>query len=83
MIRIKIRRRWLNYLKENWGSPFIVAFMILLTFSAGMLASGSEVAANEVAIYAYYLLVIGVALQLAAFIKSERGKRFRSEAPHT
>jgi hypothetical protein len=74
MIRIKIRRRWINYLTENWGAPFIVAFMILLTVSAGMLASGNEAVANEVAIYAYYSLVVGVVLQLAAFIRDERRK---------
>jgi hypothetical protein len=75
MIRIKVRRRWLNYLKENWGAPFIVAFMVLLTISAGMLASGNEAVANGVAVYAYYSLVVGVVLQLAAFIRDERRKR--------
>jgi hypothetical protein len=74
MIRIKIRRRWINYLTENWGAPFIIAFMILLTVSAGMLTSGNEAVANEVAIYAYYSLVVGVVLQLAAFIRDERRK---------
>jgi hypothetical protein len=75
MIRIKIRRRWINHLKENWGDSFIVAFTILLTISAVMLASGNEAVANEVAVYAYYSLVVGVVLQLAAFIRDERRKR--------
>jgi hypothetical protein len=40
-----------------------------------MLASGNEAVANEVAVYAYYSLVVGVVLQLAAFIRDERRKR--------
>jgi hypothetical protein len=69
--------------KENCGAPFIIAFLITLMVSAGMLASGSEAAANEIAVYAYYLLVVGVALQLAAFIKCEREKACPEVKPHS
>lgn len=81
-IRIRIKKgRIRRYLKENWGAPFIIAFMITLMVSAGMLASGGEAAANEAAVYAYYLLVVGVALQLAAFIKGEREKGYAEAGP--
>jgi hypothetical protein len=76
VVRFKVKRRQVDrlkgYFKENWGAPFITAFMAMLMACAGMLASGSEALANEVAIYAYYSLVVGVALQLAAFIREGR-----------
>ncbi len=69
------------YVGENWGAPFIIAFMVMLMFCAGMLAFGNEALANDVAVYAYYMLVFGVALQLAAFIRDKRRKgRMQSEA---
>ena len=58
-----------DYLRENWGAPFIIAFMILLTTAAVYLALGDEANANNIAVYAYYSLVIGVFLQLICFIK--------------
>lgn len=73
--KIKVRLplgRIKSYLKENWGAPFVLAFMALLTVAAWLLASGNEALANDVAVYAYYSLVIGVLLQLAAYVKYER-----------
>jgi hypothetical protein len=64
-----MKQRTKNYFKENWGAPFIIAFMILLIIAAIYLSIGNEVYANEIAIYAYYALVIGVFLQLASYIK--------------
>ena len=61
-----------SYLRENWGAPFVVAFMGLLISAAGYLALGNEAFANELAVYAYYCLVAGVVLQLASYIRSER-----------
>jgi len=72
MNKNKLRRRIENYLKENWGAPFIIVFMILLIIAAGYLAIGNEGFANDIAVYAYYSLVIGVVLQLASYIKYER-----------
>jgi hypothetical protein len=72
-IRIKVRKRrvqkLLEYLKANLGAPFIVAFMILLASAAAYLAVGMEPSANDVAVYAYYCLVIGVILQLASYVR--------------
>ncbi|GBC74899.1 hypothetical protein HRbin06_00206 [archaeon HR06] len=58
-----------NYFKENWGAPFIIAFMLLLISAAIYLAIGLSNVANEIAIYAYYSLVLGVVLQIASYIK--------------
>jgi|YelNatPaOPRAMG01_1025707.scaffolds.fasta_scaffold158617_2 predicted tellurium resistance membrane protein TerC len=70
--KIKIRipiGRIINYLKENWGAPFIICFMILLMVAALFLAEGVELVANEIAVYAYYFLVAGVILQLICYLK--------------
>jgi uncharacterized membrane protein YbhN (UPF0104 family) len=68
-MKIKIKKKKLNYFKENWGAPFIITFMILLIIAAIYLSLGNESYANDIAIYAYYALVIGVLLQLASYIK--------------
>jgi hypothetical protein len=70
--RVSIRRFlvWAReYLRENWGAPFVLGFMALLLAAAVCLASGLELWANEVAVYAYYALVVGVVLQLVCFWK--------------
>lgn len=58
-----------SYLRTNWGAPFIIIFMILLIASASELSYGLNDAANETAVYAFYFLVAGVALQIASYIK--------------
>ena len=63
LVRVK------GYLKENMGAPFIVTFMLLLAVVAFSLSAGWASLADEVAIYAFYALVIGVVLQLVSFIK--------------
>jgi hypothetical protein len=65
-ILAKIKR----YFRENWGAPFILGFMLLLMVAAVSLVVGLDFLANEVAVYAYYLLVAGVVLQLVSFIRS-------------
>ncbi len=57
------------YVKENWGSPFIFVFMVLLISTASFLSAGLSSLADAVAVYAYCFLVVGVFLQLACFLK--------------
>ena len=61
MIRLKAK----GYLKENWGSPFIVGFILLLIVAAVFLSAGFSSLADNVAVYAFYALVVGVVLQIA------------------
>ena len=61
-----------GYVKENWGSPFIVGFMLLLFSAAVSLVTGLSSLADTIAVYAYYALVAGVFLQLACFVKYRR-----------
>ena len=58
-----------RYFKDNPGAPFIIGFQLLLLVCAGLLIQGNSVMANEVAVYAYFLLVIGVVLQLIAYVR--------------
>lgn len=70
---IKFPMNAANYVKDNWGAPFIVGFMGLLMVAAVSLLTDFIVLAEEVAVYAYYALVTGVALQLICFLRD--GKR--------
>ena len=58
-----------GYVRENWGAPFIVGFMLLLMVAAASLSMGLAELANDEAIFAYCALVVGVVLQLASFLK--------------
>jgi heme/copper-type cytochrome/quinol oxidase subunit 4 len=63
------RSRVKGYVRENWGAPFILAFIALLIVAAVSLAIGSSSLADDVAVYAYFSLVVGVVLQLVCFLK--------------
>jgi len=65
----KIMLKLKDFVKENWGSPFIVGFMMLLLSAAVSLSAGLYSLANTVTIYSYYALVVGVFLQLAYLLK--------------
>ena len=69
----KIMLKVKGYVGENWGSPFIVGFMLFLVVAAVFLSAGFSSLADTVAVYAFYALVAGVFLQLASFLKY-RGK---------
>jgi hypothetical protein len=65
----KIVLEFKGYIKENWGSPFIFGFILLLISAAFSLSIGLVSFANTVAIYAFYALIAGVFLQLVCFLK--------------
>ncbi len=65
--RIPVRIK--SYIRENWGAPFILGFMFLLIAAAFSLSVGLTVLGDEAAINAYYILVVGVVLQLVCFLK--------------
>ena len=70
----KIPSRAKDYVKEKWGAPFILGFMALLMVAAVSLIMEFSAFAEEVAVYAYYSLVVGVVLQLACFLKYRKGE---------
>jgi len=64
-----------NYVKENWGSPFLVGFLFFLVGAAISLSLGLLSLADSLAVYSFYVLVIGVVLQFACFLKyGEKGE---------
>lgn len=69
----EVPARLKRYVKENWGAPFIVVFMLLLMVAAVSLSMSLSSLADAIAVYAFYALVAGVVLQLACFLKY-RGK---------
>ncbi len=77
-IEIKIDERVKDYLKNNYGAPFIIVFMALLIYAAIYLAYGKKAIADQLAVYAYYMLVIGVIGQIIAYIRN-RDKEQKDE----
>ena len=62
-----------GYVRENWGAPFIVGFMLLLMIVAASLSMGLAALADEVAVCAFFALVVGVILQLVCYLKYNKG----------
>jgi heme/copper-type cytochrome/quinol oxidase subunit 4 len=60
------------YVRENWGAPFIMGFMLLLVVAAASVSMGLAEFADEVAVYAYYALLVGIILQLVCFLKCDK-----------
>jgi len=52
---------------------FIIDFILLLMLAAVLLVYKKEAGANMVAEYAYFVLVIGVLIQLVQYIKEKPG----------
>ena len=69
---IKIQIRVKGYVKQNWGSPFVVSFIFLLLSAAVLLSLNVSSLAEQIAVYAYYALVIGVALQVVCYLKYKK-----------
>lgn len=61
------------YLKQNWGVPFLIAFVgLLLVAIAASTSWATQAAAESDATYAGYALFLGVVLQIASFLKYQR-----------
>ena len=58
-----------RYVRENWGAPFIVCFILLLVVAAVSMTTSLDALADDMALYAYYALIAGVVLQLVCFLK--------------
>ena len=62
-----------NYLRVNWGAPFVFCFLVLLLVSAIELVRSLNDLANTTAAFAFYFLVAGVVLQIASYLKYGEG----------
>jgi hypothetical protein len=72
-ISIALLTRAKAYVRENWGAPFIIGFMLLLAVAAASESMELAEFADKVAVYAYYALLVGIILQYIGFLKY--GKR--------
>jgi heme/copper-type cytochrome/quinol oxidase subunit 4 len=63
-----------RFFRENPGAVFVLGFQILLATCAVLLVSGLSFLAEGVAVVAYFLLVVGVVLQLVCFLRSRHGE---------
>jgi len=68
-----------RYFSENLGAYFIIVFQALLVVCAGLLVQGDSGLANEVVMCAYYLLVVGVVLQLISFVRHGKGSKLEDD----
>ena len=62
------------YIKQNWGAPLVILFMLLLVVAALFLAIGLTFPAEVIGALAYFILVAGVILQFARFLKYDKGQ---------
>jgi heme/copper-type cytochrome/quinol oxidase subunit 4 len=69
----EIHTRVKGYVRGNWGAPFVVGFMLLLMIAAASLSMGLATLADEVAVCAFFALVVGVILQLVCYLKYTKG----------
>lgn len=68
--RISVRIK--TYCRENLGFPFVAGFEVLLVICASLLFQGNSGLANEIALYAYYSLIVGVFLQFLSFLTQKK-----------
>jgi hypothetical protein len=61
-----------DYVKENWGSPFIIGFMLLLVGAAVSFSLGLSSLADSITVFAFLSLVVGLILQVASLIGINR-----------
>lgn len=57
-----------TYIRENPGALFIIFSQVLLVTCAFLLVGEATVVAEELAVYAYVTLILGVTLQLFTYL---------------
>ena len=72
-----------KYFVANPGALFILSFQILLASAAVLLVEGNSGLANEVSVYAFYALVIGVAIQVGVVVREERKRTRTANSDHS
>ncbi|MDR0493683.1 MAG: hypothetical protein LBH74_08630 [Nitrososphaerota archaeon] len=72
IVSSKISLKIKGYIKRNYGLPFLLVFLILLMGASVFISTGLSYMANSITVYAFYALIIGVALQLVSFLKYKK-----------
>jgi hypothetical protein len=58
-----------DYIKLNWGIPFLITFCVLLIGAGFSIASNISILSDWLSEFAFYALVIGVILQIICSLK--------------
>lgn len=66
---IKVKR----FFRENPGAVLVLGFQVVLVICAVLLVLGASFLAESIAVVAYFLLVLGVVLQLVCFVRGSDG----------
>jgi hypothetical protein len=61
-----------SHFKANPGTPFILAFMVLLISATALLVTSKTNEANSIAEYAFYSLVLGIVIQVGVVLREGR-----------
>lgn len=69
MFLVRVRR----FFRENPGAVFVLGFQVLLVVCAFLLVFGMVWLAEGFAVGAFFLLVVGVVLQLVWFVRGSDG----------
>lgn len=67
--------RFKRFIMDNPGSGFVLGFQVLLLVCAVFLVVGLGLLAEALAVLAYFLLVVGVILQLWSFVRNSHDRR--------
>lgn len=70
--RLELDKEIKSYIKSNFGSPLLIGFVALVMGVVLSKAQGNVNFANELAMYAYYSLMGGVALQIISIVKKRK-----------
>lgn len=62
-----------QFFRENPGAVFVLGFQVLLLACAFLLVFGMVSLAEGFAVGAFFLLVVGVVLQLVCFVRGSDG----------
>jgi len=66
---IKVKR----FFRENPGAVLVLGFQVVLVICAVLLVLVGSFLAESIAVVAYFLLVLGVVLQLVCLVRSSDG----------
>jgi heme/copper-type cytochrome/quinol oxidase subunit 4 len=61
-----------NRVNENWGLLLITVFILILTIVAALLSLRVQFLADNMVVYAFNVLVLGVVLQFVCFLNCRK-----------
>jgi hypothetical protein len=69
----------INYVSENWGSPFVMLFVILMIITIFAVNFGNVYLGVDLTLYACIFLAIGLVLQSIFYVRPSLRVKAREE----